>query len=100
MSTGPFMVSSKTRWLVGEHIGYIQQVRSVLELAVSVWHLGLTISNKIYIEIVQKSACNKILGNIYILHDQALFSLGLEELHITREKLCRVFAIKSLHSEK
>ena len=81
-------------------ITYIQQVRSVLEMAVPVWHPGLTISNKIDIERVQKSACHIILGDKYETYERALSALGLDNLHARRVNLCKAFALKNVHSEK
>ena len=79
---------------------YTQRVRSVLEMAVPVWHPGLTISDKIYIERVQKSACHIILGNNYNTYLEALDAIGLEDLHTRREMLCKTFALKAVTSEK
>ena len=58
---------------------YIQQVRSVLEIAVPVWLPGLTIGEKLDIERVQKSICHIILGSQYIDYKEAL---GLETLEV------------------
>ena len=41
---------------------YIKQVRSVMELAVPVWHSSLTLADKVAIERVQKAALQLILG--------------------------------------
>ena len=79
---------------------YIQQVRSVLEIAVPVWHPGLSISNKIDIERVQKSAFHIILGDQYKTYQEAQHSLGLEELNIRRIRLCEMFVMKNVHTEK
>ena len=79
---------------------YTQRVRSVLEMAVPVWHPGLTLSDKIDIERVQKSACHVILGNNYNTYLEALDALGLEDLHSRREQLCTTFALKAVTSEK
>ena len=51
---------------------YTKQIRSVLELAIPVWHSSLTQSNKISIERVQKSALQVILGPSYESYRYAL----------------------------
>ena len=45
---------------------YIKQIRSVLELAVPVWHSSLTQSNISDIERVQKTSLHIILGDEYV----------------------------------
>ena len=51
---------------------YIKQVRSVLELAVPAWHPGLTLSDSLDIERVQKAALHIILGKSYKSYSSAL----------------------------
>ena len=67
-------------------LAYIQQVRSVLEIAVPVWNSGLSISEKIDIERVQKTFCHIVLGQQYNSYIEALASLGLESLEEKKEK--------------
>ena len=81
-------------------LAYIQQVRSVLEIAVPVWNPGLSISEKIDIERVQKSFCHIALGNQYLSYNEALDSLGLESLENRRWMLCKLFALKSVQDKK
>ena len=45
---------------------YCKQIRSVLELAVPVWHPGLTLQESNDIETVQKSSFHIILGKDYM----------------------------------
>ena len=54
---------------------YIKQVRSVLELAVPAWHPGLTQSDSLDIERVQRAATNIILGPNYKSYKTALETL-------------------------
>ena len=54
-----------------------QQVRSVLEVAVPVWHPALTISDKLNTERVQKSVCHIIFGRKYSGYKKLLAALGL-----------------------
>ena len=63
-------------------LAYIQQVRSVLEIAGPVWNSGLSLSEKIDIERVQKSFCHIALGKLYICYNVALASQGLESLKV------------------
>jgi hypothetical protein len=79
---------------------YIKQVRSVLELAVPVWHSSLTVADKISIERVQKSALQIILGLEYDSYKSACQHLGLETLEVRRKKLCKKFGIKAAKNAK
>ena len=81
-------------------LAYIQQVRCVLEIAVPAWNSGLTISEKLDIERVQRSFCHIIYGKDYSSYSVALSSLGLDTLEIRRTMLCRTFAIKSSKDKK
>ena len=71
---------------------YIKQVRSILELAVPVWHPGLTQLEVRNLERVQKCAFSIILGQQYLNYKQAMTSLGCDSLNDRREKLCQSFA--------
>ena len=71
---------------------YFKQIRSVVELAVPVWHGGLTQAEHQDIERVQRSACHIILGDQYISYKLALKLLELESLYDRRDKLCLKFA--------
>ena len=75
---------------------YKKEVRSLLELAVPVWNSGLTQSQCLQIERVQKNALSAILGFRYISYKHALKSLSLEELSVRREKICLKFISKNL----
>ena len=79
---------------------YTKEIRSVLELAVPVWHSGLTKKQSGDIERVQKTAFKIILGEHYINYDVACTLLETEPLYIRREKLCLKFSKKDIKSEK
>ena len=79
---------------------YIKQVRSVLELAVPVWHSSLTVADKISIERVQKSALQIILGLEYDSYKSTCHYLDLETLEVWRQKLCKKFCIKTVKNAK
>ena len=52
---------------------YIKQVRSVLELAVPVWHSSITVLERCEIERVRKAAMHIILGNRYTTYPNAYY---------------------------
>ena len=79
---------------------YIKQVRSVLELAVPVWHPGLTSGEHCDIERVQKAALYIILGNSYTTYQHALTETNIQSLEDRRVKLCSKFAKKSVKNSK
>ena len=79
---------------------YIKQVRSVMELAVSVWQPALTNQEVQQIERVQKCAMAIILGNKYINYEKATEELCLENLSDRRLKLSQNFAKKAAKSPK
>ena len=74
---------------------YTKQVRSLLELAVPVWHPALTEYDRAQIERVQKTAFSIILGKSYISYSNALEMLEMETLENRRKSLCLKFALKS-----
>ena len=79
---------------------YVKEVRSILELAVPVWHPGLTKKQSADIESIQKVAFRIILQNDYITYQLACTSLGAEALDDRRTRLCQKFAIKNANSER
>ena len=78
---------------------YEKQVRSLLELAVPVWHPGLTKIQTRDIERVQKISFRIILGPKYSSYKEACQYLCAETLEERRQKLCLKFAQKNLKSE-
>ena len=79
---------------------YIKEVRVHLELAVPVWHSGLTKKLSADIERVQKIATNIILGTHTHSYEQACSKLGLKTLHSRRVDLCKRFATKTASESK
>ena len=79
---------------------YQKQVRSVLELAVPAWHPGLTQSDALDIERVQKAALHIILGTDYHSYSSALKATNLNSLSSRREALCLNFGKKNIKNEK
>ena len=79
---------------------YIKEVRSILELAVPVWHSGLTNKQTADIESVQKVALKIILQDEYVNYQLACATLSTQTLEERRIKLCKKFAIKNVKSEK
>ena len=59
---------------------YIKEVRSLLELAVPVWHSGLTKHQSKDIERIQKIAFKIILGPLYETYTQSCIYLETETL--------------------
>ena len=79
---------------------FIKQVRSVLELAVPAWHPGLTMSDAIDIERVQRAALQIMLGMSYTSYKSALDHFNLETLESRRVKLCDKFGKKAVKHPK
>ena len=78
---------------------YTKEVRSLLELAVPVWHSGLTLHQAAQIERVQKTALRIILEDDYITYNEACSFLDVETLDTRRDKLCLNFAKKEYKKE-
>ena len=78
---------------------YTKEVRSILELAVPVWHSGLTKLQTMDIERIQKISFKIILGQKYVSYKQACKYLSAQTLEERRVKLCLKFARKNLKSE-
>ena len=82
---------------------YLKEVRVHLELAVPVWHSGLTKKQSADIERVQRVAVSVLLSDIP--YGQACATLGIKPLSITRLELCGWFAkmtasdLSNKHSE-
>ena len=78
---------------------YIKEIRSILEMAVPVWHSGLTVKQTRDIERVQKNALFIILAENYHDYDVACAIMSVEPLFTRRESLCMKFAVKDLKKE-
>ena len=79
---------------------YIKQIRSVLELAVPVWHSSITQQERYDIERVQKSVLHLILGDRYQTYEYAITLVNLETLEVRRANLCLKFAKKAEKDDK
>jgi hypothetical protein len=78
---------------------YIKEVRSILELAVPVWHSGLTKQQISDIESIQKTAFRIILQDKFVSYQLACSTFSAQTLEERRAKLCSKFALKNLKSE-
>jgi hypothetical protein len=78
---------------------YSKEVRSLLELAVPVWHSGLTKHESARIETIQKTAFKIILGDNFVNYDVACTLFGVEPLELRRVDLCLNFAKKDLKKD-
>ena len=72
---------------------YMKEVRVHLELAVPVWHSGLTQKLSADIERVQRVAVFIMMNNAH--YEQACAMLGLKPLHVRRQELCERFAFQT-----
>ena len=79
---------------------YTKEVRSMVELAVPVWHPGITKNQSEDIERIQKVSFKIILRNQYSTYQQACIIFSAQTLHFRREKLCLNFAQKNLKSDQ
>ena len=79
---------------------YCKEVRCMLELAVPVWHSGLTLKETADIERIQKVAFRIILREQYISYQQACSVLSSPTLEQRRETLCLKFGRKNLKSDR
>ena len=78
---------------------YTKEIRSILELAVPVWHSGLTNQQTADIESVQRVAMRIILQNKYTNYESACQTFSAQTLSERRTKLCIKFATKNLKSD-
>jgi hypothetical protein len=79
---------------------YIQQVRSITEMACPVWNAGVTQQEVRAIERLQKVALAIILGDSYTNYNEALTHFSFDSLEARREQLCLQFAIKAYKNPK
>ena len=78
---------------------YCKEIRSILEMAVPVWHSSLTKKQSALIERIQKVSFRIILDSKYKTYTNALKLLKTETLETRRTILCQRFAIKNVDSE-
>ena len=74
---------------------YMKEVRVHLELAVPVWHSGLTVKQSADIERVQRVAVSILLGHYEFNYDRTCTLFGIKPLYIRRQELCERFAVKT-----
>ena len=78
---------------------YTKEIRSILEMAVPVWHSSLTKMQSYEIEKVQKISLKLILKHKYVNYDQACKKFNTITLEERRTQLCYRFALKNLKSD-
>ena len=76
---------------------YMKEVRVHLELAVPVWHNGLTYKLTADLERVQRVAVGILVGGVP--YAQACATIGLKPLQVRRLKLCEQFAVTTASEE-
>ena len=74
---------------------YIKEIRVQLELAVPVWHSGVTVKLFADIELIQRGAVSIVLGLTDFNYDHVYAILGLKPLYIRRQELCERFSRKT-----
>ena len=79
---------------------YQKHVRSVLELAVAVWHGAISQDERNEIERVQKATHHIVLGDQYLSYRSALKHTGMDTLEARTSKLCLKFAKKAEKNPK
>ena len=75
---------------------WAKEGRAMLELAVPVWHSGLSIRQSAAIERCQRVAVAAITSTGWREYDATLARLGLTRLSARREKLCRTFTTRTV----
>ena len=78
---------------------YTKEIRSILEMAVPVWHSGLTKIQISDIESIQKVAMRIILQDDYVNYELACKIFSTETLEQRGTRLCLKFARKNLKSD-
>ena len=78
---------------------YIKEIRSILEMAVPVWHPGLTKLQSREIENIQKISFKIILQQRYKSYELAWNTFNTVTLEERRTQLCYRFAKKNLKSD-
>ena len=78
---------------------YTKEIGSILEMAVPVWHPGLTRPQVVDIESIQKVAFRIILDTKYSNYNAACDFFNTETLENRRIELCLKYARKNLKSD-
>ena len=79
---------------------YVKEIRVLAEQGVVIWNSGLTRSQIIELEKIQKVALKIILGEQYTTYKTACDFFKIDTLSTRRLKLCTQFAIKLYKSDK
>ena len=79
---------------------YIQQIRSITEMACPVWNAGITQQESRSLEKIQKTALAIIREDSHTGYHDALIHFGIETLKDGRERLSLKFAIKAYSNPK
>ena len=79
---------------------YIQQIRSILELAVPYWGPRITQLEETHIERVQRTALRIIWGQQYLSYSEACIKSNIKTLKERRAELITKFAIKTSKNPK
>ena len=79
---------------------FCKEIRSILEMAVPVWHSSLTKQQSLDIENIQKLAMKIILQEKYINYQLACTLFSAQTLADRRLRLCTKFALKNQKSEQ
>ena len=78
---------------------YMKEIRSILEMAVPVWHSSLTKQQSRDIENIQKLAFKVIMQNRYKSYELACKFFNTTTLEERRTQLCYKFAKRNLKSD-
>ena len=79
---------------------FCKEIRSILEMAVPVWHSSLTKQQSYDIENIQKLAMKIILQEKYVNYELACTLFSAKTLAARRLQLCTKFALKNQKSEQ
>ena len=79
---------------------YCKEIRPLAEHGVAIWNSGLTKSQVMDLEKIQKVALKIILGDKYDGYDSACTKFNIEKLSIRRRNLCVNFAVKLFKSPR
>ena len=79
---------------------YIQQIRSIAEMACPVWNSGLTQQEQRGLERIQRTAFAIIRGVQHTDYKEALEHFGMKTLMERREAPCLRFALKAYRNPK
>ena len=77
---------------------YCKEVRSLVELAVPLWHSAITKKQSAQIERIQKSALSIMLDENYTNYEVACTIVQLEPLWSRKENICVKFIKKNMES--